>query len=566
MKRIYSYIKHTISTFVLFLTITSSLFAQGNEAKDVLIKAMTDEMNRSYEQLSLPESPKPYFISCTVGDISYTSVEAVLGTIVFSETSPAERVHAINLLAGDSSFTSDYSYSGKGIHSASLNTIENNYNQLRREFWQTYDIAYKFAAEAYKSKQNNIKNSNLSEEEKKLPDMLPLKKVVKHTPSIPEFNLEPAYFEKIASSLSDIFNSYPAIFDSRVELDGIQSIYHYTSTEGSLSTETSGYVAVTISGKVRTDEDQIISDHKTIYAPSIELLPKNIEQEVAIFAKELTLAADSKEMHEYYLGPVLFINEASAEIFADNLVSLSGIIASRKPVRVLTSVRRAENTSQSRDAKRLEERMGRKVIDSRITVKNRTDITQFKNTPVLGSYSIDAQGVEPMKEVLLIENGILRNLISTRAPTTRIKQSTGSLRYGARPRNIAIEAAPGILEITAPKGSTYDQLKKNLISAAIEEGLDYAYIVKEIDGHSTQILYKIDVKDGKETIVNGGEISDIPLIKLKRPLDVGKEQRAYNYLYKSTIPTSLIYPAGILIEDIEIQRKPISKEKESPLI
>jgi hypothetical protein len=566
MKRVYTYIKHILSTLVLLTTITSALFSQEKGSRDLLIKAMTDEMNRSYEQLSLPESPEPYFISCTVGDISYTSVEAVLGTVTYSETSPAERVHAINLLVGDPSFTSDYSYSGKGIHSSSLNTIENDYNQLRREFWQTYDIAYKFAAEAYNSKQNNIKNSNLSEEEKELPDMLPLEKVVKHTPPIVEFNLNPASYEKIAVSLSDIFNSYPEIFDSKVELDGIQSLYHYTSTEGSLSAESTEYVAVTITGKVRTPDHQIISDSKTFYAPSLELLPANLEQEIENFAKDLTLAAGSGEMHEYYLGPVLFINEASAEIFADNLVSLSGVIASRKPVQVLTSVRRPENISQSRDAKRLEERMGRKVVDNRITIKNRTDLTTFGNTPLLGSYSIDAQGVIPKKEVLLIENGILKNLISTRAPTTRIKESTGGLRYGARPRNIAIEAAPGILEISVSKGSSYSRLKENLIEAAIEEGLDYAYIVKEIAGSSTQILYKVDIKDGKETIVTGGEIADIPLIKLKRPLDVGKDLKAFNYLYKNTIPTSLIYPSGILIEDIEIQRKPISKEKESPLI
>jgi hypothetical protein len=47
---------------------------------------------------------------------------------------------------------------------------------------------------------------------------------------------------------------------------------------------------------------------------------------------------------------------------------------------------------------------------------------------------------------------------------------------------------------------------------------------------------------------------------------VSKEQEAANYLYRDAVPTSIIYPKAILIEDIEINKKPLSVQKESPLI
>lgn len=67
-------------------------------------------------------------------------------------------------------------------------------------------------------------------------------------------------------------------------------------------------------------------------------------------------------------------------------------------------------------------------------------------------------------------------------------------------------------------------------------------------------------------MVTGSEITPVPLTKLKRVLGVSKEQEAMNFLYLGVTPTSIIYPKSILIEDIEINKKPLNVQKESPLI
>ncbi|HCT94309.1 MAG: hypothetical protein A2X19_08095 [Bacteroidetes bacterium GWE2_39_28] len=565
MKYFKNIYRFTLLLLALNITVLASLQGQGNNS--ILFKAMEDEMNRSKNELTLPNSPSPFFVAYTVGDISYTSVISSKGTTIYTKVSPKERLHSVNLYVGDSKFSSDYAYSGNGILTTSMTVTENNYDQLRRSFWQTSDIAYKMAVEVFNSKQNAIKSANLTEQEKNLPDMLPLAKPVVNVAQYAQ-NLATNKYEELANKLSAELAKYNSIFDSRVEIDAIVSNYHYISTEGTKTVEPAGYVAVTFKGKVRNAKGQVLRDEEVLYSKTFETLPaeKDLTLAAAKFAAKLTALINSTEMEEYYLGPVLFIEDAAAQILAENLISPAGVFAYRRPIQVMATAGRPENVSARRDIKALEERINKKVIDSRISVKNMTDSKTFGNTPLIGYYSIDAQGVIPQKETSLIENGILRNLLSTRVPTKTSSASTGSLRFGTRPRAIPLEVAPGNLIISVKEGTTTEELKKNLIKAAIEEGLDYAYIVKKIANQTDQYIYKVFVKDGSETLVTGAEVTPVPLTKLKRVLGLNQNQKIYNYLYQGTVPVSVIYPDGILIEDIEINRKPVNVQKDSPLI
>lgn len=558
--------RYIYTLIIAQLLIVCSLFGQKNES--VLFKAMQDEMLRSKNELVLPASPKPFFVAYTVGENQYISVSSSLGVILSSKESSKERIHSVNLYVGDNKFSSDYSYSGNGVASPSFTSRDDNYDQLRRNFWQTSDVAYKFAVEVYNSKKNNIKTANLTEEEKALPDMLPLKKVEVYTSEAPAFNVNKTVYEDLSKLLSKEFAKYPQIADSRVEIDGVETIYYYQSTEGTKVKEPATYVCITLRGKVRNIKGQIIDDREIIYAPAFEKLPsaEMLVARVNKFSAKLVSLQSAQSMSEYYLGPVLFEDDAVATILSENLVSPSGIISFRKPVQVMATVARVENVSGQKEIKPLEERINKKVVDSRLSVTNRTDLSDFNGMSLLGSYNIDAQGVTPVKEVKLIENGILKTLLSSRIPTKKISESTGSMRFGVRPRGIIVNVAPGTLVVNSNNGSSREELKAELIKAAIEEGLDYAFIVRNIAKETDQYVYKVSVKDGSETLITGSEITAVPFTKLKRVLGVSKEQEAANYLYRDAVPTSIIYPKAILIEDIEINKKPLSVQKESPLI
>ncbi|HON55120.1 MAG TPA: metallopeptidase TldD-related protein [Bacteroidales bacterium] len=561
------YIQKTLGAFIfLSLGFSSVVYGQKNEAS--LFKAMQDEMTRTKNELKLPGALPTYFVGYTIAENKYISIISSLGTITYTKESPRERVNSVKLYVGDNNFSSDYSYSGNGIRSNTLMTRDDSYDHIRYSFWQTSDLAYKFAVEVYNSKKSAVKTATISEEEKALPDMLPISYPEVSTPVIPEFNLNRKSYQDLANKLSKIFCNYSSVFNSSVGIDGIETIYYYLTSEGTKIKEPVGYVSISVKGSIRNRKGQVIEDQKTIYAKSFDKLPAEdiLIASVKDFAERLSSLIQAPNMDEYYLGPVLFEDEASAKIFADNLVSPSGILSFRHPYQVVASVTRAENVSEAKNVKPLEERMGKKVIDSRLNVVNRTDLSDFGGFSLIGSYNYDGQGVAPIKNLSLIENGILKNMLSSRVPTIKIKTSSGSMRFGVSPRSVINSLAPGVLIVSAPSGEATTTLKTQLLNAAKEEGLDYAYIVRNFASGSGQYLYKVSVKDGSETLVTGAEISPIQFIKLKRVLGVSKDDFVYNYLYKESIPTSIIAPKSVLIEDIEIVNKPLTIQKESPLI
>ena len=79
-------------------------------------------------------------------------------------------------------------------------------------------------------------------------------------------------------------------------------------------------------------------------------------------------------------------------------------------------------------------------------------------------------------------------------------------------------------------------------------------------------VYKVDVKDGKETMVRAGNFSPINLPKLKRLLAISAKERISNYILNQEVLTSLICPSAILVEDIEINPSELRKSKEPVLL
>ena len=559
MKKIY-----TIALFLLLGIM--SLNAQNND--NTIFRAMQDELLRNMKELKLPESQPPFFISYTLAETEITTVTASKGAILTSLHIPKERVNSVNLYVGDYNFSSDYSYSGAGLMSTAFAPLDDNYDQIRNAFWSNSDIAYKFAVEVYNSKKSNLKNANLSEEEKALPDMQRIEKPQVFIQPKSSIVFDKSKYEKLAVSLSKEFDEDPALFDTRIQIFGIETRYYITSSEGTKIKQGVHITSINLSAKIRMDNGVIFSDNSNYLTSTFDDLPSGdkLTEMVRDFSSKMINIRNSDPIKEYYTGPVLFEESAVSSILLNNLLNPAGLFSYRKPIPVSSSVRRTEDVRERMNIKPIEERIGKKVIDNKISVINRTNMKEFNGKKLLGSYSIDAQGIIPPDELTLIDNGILKALINDRVPGKFVKESTGGMRLGVKQRSVVMGKAPGTLVIEAPGGSSQEELKKDLIKAAIEEGLDYAYIVRKINNRGDQYLYKVSVSDGTETMVNGAEITNIPLQKLKRVLGVSKDQRAENLLLGGVIPISVIYPSGLLLEDVEINVKRKNPQKNSPLI
>lgn len=150
-------------------------------------------------------------------------------------------------------------------------------------------------------------------------------------------------------------------------------------------------------------------------------------------------------------------------------------------------------------------------------------------------------------------------MLNGRVPGLNCEETTGSSKYYAYPREILYTTAPGTLHISADKGAKPEMLKKQLIKIAKEDGLSYAYIVRSIDP-TASVIYRVDVKDGKETLMRSADISSVELKNLRRLAGISAKEKVTEFMLDDYVLTSMIYPSALLVEDVEINKTTVTKE------
>jgi hypothetical protein len=142
-------------------------------------------------------------------------------------------------------------------------------------------------------------------------------------------------------------------------------------------------------------------------------------------------------------------------------------------------------------------------------------------------------------------------MLNGRKPTKKIGQSNGHARYDYN--SSALRIHPGNILVTCNQTFSGEELRKRLIAAAIEEDLDYAYIVRQYDS-GTNLIYKIYVIDGREELVRGATISDDANLKpFKRILGASNKEQI---LSNGHIQATLILPDALLFEEMDVTRMP----------
>ena len=96
----------------------------------------------------------------------------------------------------------------------------------------------------------------------------------------------------------------------------------------------------------------------------------------------------------------------------------------------------------------------------------------------------------PPYELVIVENGVLRNLLNDRTITSAGQTANG------------FSSGPGVVEVTTTHKNSDKELKEKLLAAAKAEGLDYALIIRQSPLLMGVVnIHKISVKDGKEELM-----------------------------------------------------------------
>lgn len=514
----------------------------------VIYAAMRSELDRNNAALVLPNGPKPYYISYTIARYRRFQMVGSLGGLLFSNVSPWQMNGGTRVMLGDYQNNSDVSYQEQ-VAPAQLPS-EVDYDVIRRGLWESSDMMYKYSLGVMAQKANYLKQNPRSGEEAALADMQQLPAVTRVQKRETEYKIDQLALEKLVSEVSAVFNEYKDIYNSSVTVSGAEVDIYRLTTEGVQLKEPGGFVDVTVSAEARATDGSNIGDMFSLSLLNPAEIPsvEELKQRVKAFAEGLLQLRTAPLVAEYYNGPILFEGGAVATMLANNLLAPGGLIA----IRSLTPTRGS-----------LADQFGQKIIDNRLTIKNYTAMKEYNGTPLYGHYEVDGDGVTPEAEMTLVEKGVFKKMLNGRVPTRNAPETTGSSRFILAPQSPSVTTGTGTIHVQAEKGTSHEKLKKMLIKAAKDAGQPCAYIVRGISG-SALVVYRVDLKDGKETRVRTTGFRMPDLTKLQNVRAISSKEEVMNYL-PNYYPASLIYPAGMIVDGLVIDKANPKTAKEPAL-
>jgi len=365
-----------------------------------------------------------------------------------------------------------------------------------------------------------------------------------------------AYWEKLARDLSAVFKKYPIIFDSNVGIEVFSGETYSVNSEGAQLLHPVRLIVIAVNAFTKLEDGEEINDRLAFYGQSEADFPETAQliREIEAMAENIIAVAQAPQLDEIYTGPVMLEGAALvSQMTSELLMQRTGLVAFRTPLR-------------SGGVQRLmEDRLNRRILSTDISVKATPHLKTYNGQKLIGAYEIDAEGVIPESELLLVENGMLRTLMGDRVPTNKIRKPTGNRLYVYQPQRIGTRISPGVLTISTSNGISRDSLKSVLLEAARIEGLDHAYIIRSQPAGRYASLYKVSVDDGSEQLVRAGVPSRVDMAKLKRSIGTSEERIAVNMM-AGGVPISIISPDAMVIEELDIERRNLQNTTKLPTV
>jgi predicted Zn-dependent protease len=503
----------------LLLTLASLAQAQD----DVPTRAMRDELARSISQIQLQKMDKPYFLAYRMDDISRTAVSATLGSV--TEEQPSHmRLIGVEVRVGDYALdNSNYvslSSLGRGgpgmFSSISEAPLDDNYQQIRRDFWLATDSQYKKALEDLSAKRAALE---MRQHKDDIPDFTKENPNTEaQAPEKTQANL--AELKALSRALSAVFRSTPDIYSSSVDLEYRNYYTRYINSEGSSFTRAQPVFKLQINAQTQAPDGLPISDSIELYGRTIADIPSQdvlLSRTRAMADRILKLR--SATSIDRYNGPVLFEDSAAAEIFTQQFAT--GLMAVRTPLSDDSRFEMFFNQMMAQlGGGSFVDKIGGRVLPDFLSVTDNPLQQEYKGVKLLGASTIDDDAVKT-RETKLIDHGSLKTLLATRVPVRSVPHSTGSRRgWGPAPTNLIV---------TAEKSSTTDQLHQELLRRVKDRGLEYGIVVRRVGGGAAASFMRMAARmareggqggtalaevyklypDGHEELVQGVEIADM---------------------------------------------------------
>jgi hypothetical protein len=537
--------------------------------QDVQLRAMLDELARA-KTLQLNNLDKPYFVQFSIGDSDSVFITASLGGIL-AAGGGRSRSPRVEVRVGSYQFDNTNSLFSVPSRFGGL-PIDDDYQVFRDSLWIDSDSVYKSATDQITRKRNALREIA---EPDQTPDLAPAKPIVV-LEKPPEFKIDRHQWEETLRRISARFTAAPAVTQSSVRFRAISSSYRLVNSEGTVLRIPQELTDVAVRGEALAPDGSKVWNYRTV----VTLRPSNLPDPTELQKMADSVAAELENLvkapvAEDYSGPVLFVQEAAAQMMASALTD--AVRLQRKPV-----APPGANTGQMLESV-WSSKMGSKVLPEWMTVIDDPLKEEFNGTVLAGAYKIDDEGV-PAQRVVLVENGVLKAYLASREPIRTIAVSNG---HGRLPGAFGSEqAVAGNLFIQVPGTVKEKDMKGKLLEKVKAAGLKYGILIRRLDFPSTAggselqsmsrqlqkggvsrslnsplLAYRVYL-DGREELVRGLRFKDFSAKDLRDIALASDQPYVFNYVNNGSsfnhteaasnaTTTSVIVPS-LLLESVEM--------------
>lgn len=561
-----------ILMFLLFFYSLSS-----NKRVEIL-DIMSEELFRNLNQLELDNLQKPYYIEYLIKDSKSYGASASNGAIINESTDSSSQLN-VDVRVGDYKFDNtnffdiSLGFFGSSDDEERFKRRSIPFNKTRssvqRELWLSTDAAYKRSAELFSKKEAAIKNR--MRRDTTTPDFIKVDMIENHS-TISKWQFDREIIQNLIKKLSEKFNNYPEIIRSSVSFEYIEKTHYFVNSEKTRFSKNNHYFGIEVVAATQENDGMPIVDHYTYFGNDGDDFPSydSLNSAVDFLIENILTCLNSDYLIDSYVGPILYRNQAACQIIAQYFAP--NLVLQREPI--------SENSfSTENEFASFQRKIGGRVLPEFLSVFDKPTLEKFDDISLIGRTILDDNGLKT-KEMLLVENGYLKSLLSERIPNKSQQELNANKRAGsAMYSNLFIE--------NNDKENILDesQLIDTLLSYCQKRKLEFAIIIDKIIDQNIRYttLFRltyggIELPMGKKTMVlegrkvflngkverfRGALMSNINAQNFKDITFTGNKSYVLNFLAQPVISpylsggeqftTASIISPSLLFEDGEIR-------------
>lgn len=374
---------------------------------------------------------------------------------------------------------------------------------------------------------------------------------VQHKKPVGTLTLDRDAWTTLVRETSAIYLKYPAVHDSAVQIVATDARRWMVNTDGTEIADGDHHLRVATWATTTADDGMALQVYDYVDVASIEHLPSRREVEVMVAnaAQRLTELRDAP-LVDPYAGPAILRGRAAGVFFHEIFGH-----------RVEGHRQKDEDEGQT-----FTSRVGLPILPPFLSVVDDPTLAVLGKTDLNGHYSFDDEGVAAQR-VPLVDHGILRNFLMSRAPIAGFPSSNG---HGRRQPGNEVVARQGNLMVIPHQTVPYAELRSRLLAEVRKQGKPFGLVFDDISGGFTFtgrsepnafVVQPVTVwkvfPDGKpDQLVRGVDLIGTPLTTFARITAAADDLDVFNGVCGAEsgwVPVSASSPS-LLVSEVEVQR------------